>query len=623
MQEVLPAPGATRQAARLDSQAVQSLYRHLAHGEQAVQRGLQVISMTLDEVSARPPDASNFRYLSAAEVVQHAVEEYSYDSEDARDKVTVVVTEDFTFKGDETAYLFVLFNLIKNALYYLAPYPQTRVTILVGDQQVKVRDSGPGIAPEVLKGLFEPFRSVGKSGGTGLGLAYCKRVMRAFGGDIRCASERGVFTEFTMTFPAISAEEREQHRLAEVAQARTVLAGKRLLIVEDDPVQRMATRHKLGPLALTAELDEAADGQVALGLLGRRRYDIVLLDLNMPGLDGYTVAEKIRNEPGPNQDVRIVAYTSEPTPLARAKALKGGMDGFISKPCAQLPLLASLQQVVQQARGGPGTAPGRLAGRRILLADDSAFNRKAVAAYLRNAAADVIEVEHGQAVLDQLHAHAGFDAVIVDLHMPGMDGLETAQAIRHSGEPWSAVPVLALTAHSDEEAVAAARAAGMDAFLVKPVDSSLLYETLVRLVAGNGKAPAAAEPPEPPVVPVIPEEGLLNLQRLESYRRLGMFDELLTEYLPEMARLVGELVDAAERHDRHRSLDALHSLLGMSGEAGAQALYQQVRRLYVPLLEQDEWPEAPGWLEHLRSLAARTDQALKAYCANETRSGAA
>ncbi|QJW84476.1 HAMP domain-containing histidine kinase [Ramlibacter terrae] len=125
--------------------------------------------MTLDEVSARPIDASAFRYLSAAEVVQQAVEEYSYDSDTARDKVSVSVTDDFTFKGDETAYLFVLFNLIKNALYYLAPYPQTRVTITVGAQQVRVRDNGPGMSADVLHGLFEPFRSVGKSGGTGRG----------------------------------------------------------------------------------------------------------------------------------------------------------------------------------------------------------------------------------------------------------------------------------------------------------------------------------------------------------------------------------------------------------------------------------------------------------------------
>jgi two-component system CAI-1 autoinducer sensor kinase/phosphatase CqsS len=617
MQEVLPAPGANRHSAKLDAQQVQALYRHLARGEQAVQRGLQVISMTLDEVSARPIDSSAFSYLSAAEVVQQAVEEYSYDSDEERDKVNVEISEDFTFRGDETAYLFVLFNLVKNALYYVKPYPHTRVTITVGDHQVKVRDNGPGIAPDVLAGLFEPFRSVGKFGGTGLGLAYCQRVMRAFEGEIVCQSVPGAFTEFTMRFPAISGEEREQHRLAAVAQARTVLAGKRILIVEDDPVQRHSTRQKLGPLALTSELDEAADGQLALAQLARKPYDIVLLDLHMPGLDGYAVAEKIRREPGVNQNVRIVAYTSEPAHLARSKALRGGMDGFVSKPCAQLPLLAALQHSLQQPTAGRD-AQGRLAGRRILLADDSAFNRKAIAAYLRNAAAIVIEVEHGRAVMEQLHSQDGIHAVIVDLHMPGMDGLETARAIRASGEPWASVPVVALTARSDEPAVAAATAAGMNGFLVKPVDANLLYDTLSRLVSGGYAArsatdPALLAPPEPA------GDELLNLQRLESYRRLGMVEELLNDYLPEMGRLVGQLHTAATATDRNASMDALHSLLGMSGEAGAQVLYQQVRRIYVPLLEEGRWPEAADWMAQLQATATRTEEALRAYCSADSR----
>lgn len=621
MQGVLPPPGAARDSARLDAQQVQALYRHLARGEQAVQRGLQVISMTLDEVSARPIDASAFRYLSAAEVVQQAVEEYSYDTEEARDRVSVEVKEDFTFRGDETAYLFVLFNLIKNALYYVPVYPNTRVIITIGEQQVKVRDTGPGIASNVLAGLFEPFRSVAKSGGTGLGLAYCQRVMRAFGGEIRCQSVQGEFTEFTMRFPPISAEESENHRLEAVAQARMALAGKRVLIVEDDAIQRVATRQKLGPLALTTELDEAADGQTALSLLASRKYDIVLLDLHMPGLDGYAVAEKVRRGTGGNQDVHIVAYTSEPAHLARAKALKCGMDGFVSKPCAQLPLLAALQHAVRQPGPAGDGAAGRLAGRRILVADDSAFNRKAIAAYLRNAAAIVIEVEHGAAVLEQLHAQDGIHAVIVDLHMPGMDGLETARAIRSASESWSKLPIVALTARSDEPAVAAATAAGMNAFLVKPVDAQVLYETLSRLITGDFgmAAPAAAKAREPQPAP---QDGLLNHQRLESYRRLGMLDELLNDYVPEMARLVGTLRVAVENTDIQGSIDALHSLLGMSGEAGAQALYQQVRKLYVPLLEEGEWPSGSAWLPQLQALADRTEEALKAYCATESRSSA-
>ena len=410
-----------------------------------------------------------------------------------------------------------------------------------------------------------------------------------------------------------------------MAQARTVLAGKRLLLVEDDPVQCVATRQKLGPLALTTELDEAPDGRSALQMLGQRKYDIVLLDLHMPGMDGYAVAEKVRKTTGPNQDVRIVAYTSEPAHLARARALKSGMDHFISKPCAQLPLLAALQHVVQQPGSSTTAVAGRLAGRRILVADDSAFNRKAIAAYLRNAAAIVIEVEHGAAVLEQLHAQDGIHAVIVDLHMPGMDGLETARVIRSTREPWAGVPILAMTARSDEPAVAAATAAGMNGFLVKPVDAMVLYDTLARLIAGglgtSQPEPVKSAEPQPDAGDAA-HDGLLNLQRLDSYRRLGMLEELLNDYLPEMDRLVLKLNEAVDGGDVQGSIDALHSLLGMSGEAGAQALYQHVRKLYVPLLEEGQWPTGHQWLPQLRALARRTGEALRAYCARQTRSGA-
>ena len=96
-------------------------------------------------------------------------------------------------------------------------------------------------------------------------------------------------------------------------------------------------------------------------------------------------------------------------------------------------------------------------------------------------------------------------------------------------------------------------------------------------------------------------DGLLNLQRLESYRRLGMLDELLNDYVPEMQRLIDTLREAVETTDVQGSIDALHSLLGMSGEAGAQALYQQVRKLYVPLLEEGDWPAAPPGCRSCRS----------------------
>lgn len=619
-QQLLPASKRS-EPLTLTPAELQGLYRCVAQGELAVKRGLQVISMTLDEVKAKPLDPQSFAYLSAAEVCAKAVNDYGYEDEEQRSHVVLRVRQDFTFRADETAYLFVLFNLIKNALYYIGRDPHTRVTITVDGHEIRVRDNGPGIPPDALEHLFEPFRSEGKSGGTGLGLAYCDRVMRAIGGEITCTSVQGDHTEFAMRFPVVSERELADHRLAIVQQARSVLAGKRILIVEDDPIQRVATQQKLGTLALTADLDVAVDGPGALQMLQRRAYDIVLLDLHLPGLDGYAVAERVRAEPGVNRDVRILAYTSEPAHVARDKALKRGMDGFVNKPCAQLPLLTALVEVVQQRQGPSAAAMADLAGRRVLLADDSSFNRRAVAAYLRAASASVVEADDGEGALEHLFSQGGFDVVLLDLQMPGMDGLETARAIRSSGESWASVPVIALTARSDDAAVNAVREAGMTALLVKPVEASLLYETIAATVAGKPPASPLVEGADGiSEVQEALEAGLLNLPRLESYRRLGMLDELVNDYQPEITRLVEELQVSAGGDDRDASLAALHSLLGMTGEAGAQAMYQHVRRMYVPLLEQQQWPVSSAWLEQLRELTQRTQEALRAYCAaNATR----
>lgn len=612
MQQALPAPTTSRQARPLALHEVDALYRHLAESELAVKRGLQVIAMTLDEVSEKPMDTAAFSYVSAAEATYKAAQEYGYETDAERSRVSVRVVEDFSFRGDETAYLFVLFNLIKNALYYVALCPQAEVTITVERQQVKVRDTGPGIPASMLARLFEPFRSAGKSDGTGLGLAYCQRVMRGFGGQIGCESVEGQYAEFTLRFPPISEQEREAHRLSVLDRARMAFAGKRLLIVDDDSAQRMTTRHKLQVLGVA--IDEAANGQRALDMLSKQRYDLVLLDLNMPLLDGYALAEKIRQGQAPaNRNVRIVAHTSEPAHLASVKTQKAGMDGFVGKPCAQLPLLEALLHALAHPAATVQPDMALLAGRRILVADDSPFNRMAVAAYLQHVGATVVEAPHGPAVLAQLPTCDAWDAILMDINMPGMNGLETTHAIRSSGMAWRGVPIIALTAHSDEETIRAAHEAGMNDFITKPVDSAILYAKLIQLVSGEVVSPKPANAAALGAAANDLDVELLNVERLEGFRRIGILHELLNDYLPEIALLVDRLEHSAGSRNMEESIDALHSLLGMSGEAGAQALHSLVRRSYVSMIEARAWPADSDWLAHIKSAAVRSEQALRAY----------
>jgi len=609
LQKDLPPPGFSAQP--LGERQMDSLYRHIGEAEQAVTRGLQVISMTLDQVNDRPFDKTSFSLLEAADTATKALREYGFESHDARDRVGIEVEDNFDYFGDETACLFVLFNLIKNALFYAPAHPDMRVTLHVGKHTIRVRDTGPGIPPAQLESLFEPFRSAGKSEGSGLGLAYCRRVMAAFGGSISCESRQGEYTEFILRFPPIDAQAHETHLRQVTAKARAALMGRRVLLVDDEAAQRAATRLKLAPVQ--AAIDEAQDGQQALALLNLHAYELVVLDLRMPVMDGYTLAEKIRAGEAPrNRGVRLLAHTSEPTQAARVKARRAGVDALLSKGGPPLALMEALLQPAQARTRHDGIGQAKaLDGKTIILADDSAYSRRAVSAYLSSAGASVREAGHGAEVLEHLRtAHA--DAVVVDLQMPGMGGIETTAAIRASGAAWSRIPVIALTGRSDSPIRDAAQRAGMDAFMVKPVQAEPLYEVLSRVLA---QAPAAGErcanKPAHEDSPI----GLLNEARLLSYGRMGLLQELLADYLPEIDRLLDELDAATALKDTPRTLDALHSLLGMSGEAGALLLYHKVRDVYVPLLEAGREPAAADWPEDLRRTASMTHDALVAYAA--------
>ncbi len=609
MQQALPMPTAASREQQLEGPAIDELYRHAAQGELAVSRGLQVIAMTLDEVSAKPLDPATFSYLSVADTAGKAVREYGYGNDLQRGRVRLEVAQDFIFRGDETAFVFVLFNLIKNALYYLPTRPKLEVVVTVGQQEVRVRDTGPGMAEDVLAHVFEPFRSAGKTGGTGLGLTYCQRVMRSFGGDIGCNSVQGSHTEFVMHFPVVPTADLQAYQTQLWQHATASFTGRRVLVVDDDDTARQATTHKLRNAGV--EVDAASSGAEALAWLERFRCDLLVVDLYMPGMDGYELAARIRRGGAGHQDIPILAHSSEPGYVVAVKARKAGMDGFANKPSSPLSLLQAMRQALEQRQGA--RRAHALAGRTVIVADDNGWNRRAVSAFLRQAGIAVVEAEHGEAVLALLRRGQLCDAVLLDIHMPGLSGYQTAQALR--AEPSARrLPIVAMTARSDQAAIESAVAAGMDEFVTKPVSAAGLYKTLERLLSQEGSDRAAVHEPRPAYrVPPAPQEALLDVDRLENYGRLGLLDELVDDGLPELERLVGALQTSVLAGDFQVSVETLHTLLGMTAEVGAAALYRRIRSVYVPMVEHGRWPAQEGWESGISTLAAPTVAALRKY----------
>ncbi len=465
-------------------QVLDSLHQHVAWCQIAVKRGTQIISMILDEVREKPVEKGSFIYASAAQMTRKAIDEYGFESGAEREKIIVDDADDFMFRINETMYVFVIFNLIKNALYFLESRPESKIYITLekgGDSnRVRVKDTGPGISPENLDKLFDPYFTASRKGGTGLGLSYCKRVMHAFDGKITCDSEEGKYTEFVLTFPAVGADELQANRDELIDGSRAMFEKKRFLVVDDKAGGRRAVREALMPFVVV--VDEAAGGTDAIKKLSASRYDLVVMNLAMPGLDGYEATEMIRNgEAGKEAaTIPVVAYTEQPYAVVRGKAKKAGMQGVITKSSTDYELIRAIATVFRENRD---IAWHAMKGRKILVADDSTVNRMGVIRILEKYGIRAEEAVNGEEALGKLEAEA-FDLVLMDIGMPIVNGLQATARIRQSKNPKIAkVPVIGFSGESDEKLVKSALRAGMDDYVVKPVDMQMLLRKISRHIA--------------------------------------------------------------------------------------------------------------------------------------------
>jgi two-component system CAI-1 autoinducer sensor kinase/phosphatase CqsS len=163
-------------------------------------QGLAMIDMILNNIRDGNIDKSSFTDLSIYDTVKKAIKQYAYKNEEEKELVNFDLEQNFIFRGDENMMIFVIYNLLKNALHYQVKI-EIRTEIKSDGNYLYFKDYGPGIEKDKLELIFESFFTSGKKNGTGLGLPFCKRIMTAFDGDIVCKSEIGKWTEFEMIFP--------------------------------------------------------------------------------------------------------------------------------------------------------------------------------------------------------------------------------------------------------------------------------------------------------------------------------------------------------------------------------------------------------------------------------------
>ena len=383
----------------------------------------------------------------------------------------------------------VLLNLLSNALKFTPEGGSISMTLSQEDSprgedyvrtHFRVRDNGIGMSPEFQNRIFESFmrednNRVQKIEGTGLGMTITKYIVDEMQGTIEVESELNRGSEFHVVLDL---------EKAPCQEADMVLPHWEMLVVDDDEQLCQSAVESLREIGIHAE--PALDGPTAIQMAASRHqagrdYHIVLLDWKMPGMDGIETARQLRKTIG--EEVHILLISAYDWSGVEEEARQAGISGFIAKPLFKSTLYYGLSRF---AASGDGTAePSAEAmpdytGRRLLLAEDNDLNWE-IANELLSAHGFVLDwAENGQICVDKFRAaQPGFyDAVLMDLRMPVMNGYEAAKAIRASGRADADIPIIAMTADAFSEDIQKCLECGMNAHVSKPIDIRELLRLL-------------------------------------------------------------------------------------------------------------------------------------------------
>lgn len=396
---------------------------------------------------------------------------------------------DERYRGDPLRLNQVLINILSNALKFTPEWHSVHLSIRetrrVRDRaylQFIVRDTGIGMEKGLLTRIFEPFEQGGASishsyGGSGLGLAISSNLVSLMNGHISVSSTPGVGSEFVVELPLLTVPDN-------TPKQDVSLEDIRVLVVDDDLVTCEHTTLILNRIGVDAEYvtsGKAAVTRVKSALQRHTCYNIALVDWKMPDMDGVETARSIRRIVGP--DTLVIIMSAYDWTEIEARAREAGVDFFISKPIFQ----SVVQDVLLKAtrrRQSAATLPVQkedFAGRRILLVEDNEINMEIARTLLEFRNASVDGACNGQQAVEMFRSSPPnhYDAVLMDVRMPVMDGIAATQAIRGLNRADAAtVPILAMTANAFAEDIEQSRKAGMNEHLAKPIEPETLYARL-------------------------------------------------------------------------------------------------------------------------------------------------
>jgi CheY-like chemotaxis protein len=348
-------------------------------------------------------------------------------------------------------------------------------------------DTGIGMSKDYLPHIFEAFSqedgsSTNRYGSTGLGMPITKSIVELMNGHIEVESEKGKGSTFTVTVTLGESDRTEDGG----SDGQIDPKNMSVLVIDDDPIALEHAQIILGQSGI--KCDVAGSGAEAVEMVNLRHgrmddYDLLLMDWKMPDMDGVETTRRIRSIVG--METPIIILTSYNWDDVADEARAAGVDTFVPKPLFVNSVLDEFRAVFNQKKESSRKAPADLKGRHVLLAEDVAVNAEIMVMVMSMREINVDIAENGRIAVEMFEKQPEgyYDAILMDMRMPEMDGLEATRTIRAlPREDAASIPIIALTANAFDEDVQRSLQAGLNAHLSKPVEPDTLFETLENLI---------------------------------------------------------------------------------------------------------------------------------------------
>ncbi len=479
------------------------------------------------------------------------------------------------FYGDSLRIRQILTNLLGNAVKFTDEgYIGIYITKVAENRlRFEVRDTGIGLSEAQASRLFHSFTQADAStsrkyGGTGLGLSISKRLVEMMNGTIRVESVPGIGSKFIFE---IDLQEKDD------SHSFNIFSDKKVLVVDDNKSWRTILKNILDMFKL--KVDTAKEADEALRMIEKCHgcYDVVMIDWNMPHTDGIALVKTIRKTYGRSR-MSIFMVSSYRKESIEDDALAAGADAFIQKPVnpSLLNDLLSVhfvkdykpEKLVDSTRKDERESIMAMTGTTVLLVEDNEINQQIITGLLEDSPIQIEIAQNGQEAVDRYNADTRkYDLILMDIHMPVMDGYEATKIIREKDRD---IPIVALTANAMAEDIAKTKAAGMNAHLNKPVEIDKLYSVLVKYLSGNIDTDAKENSPKADTKNDTP---LPDFQHIDTSAGLAhmagntkLYIKILKEFYENYKGLnIEQLSDEALER-------SMHTVKGLAANIGAREL---------------------------------------------------